>query len=99
MSKTGAHQRESFLVDADGLAKLKMTVADLHDLGARSLAIGHEHADIDEALQEGREEIEVAGEPVSMRLHLAIHEIVTNQLWEDDPPEVRNTAERLLAER
>jgi hypothetical protein len=29
------------------------------------------------------------------RLHVAMHEIVANQLWNGDPPEVWETAERL----
>ncbi len=30
-------------------------------------------------------------------LHIAMHEIVANQLWANDPPEVWETAQRLLA--
>jgi hypothetical protein len=29
-------------------------------------------------------------------LHVAIHEVVANQLWDGDPPEVWHTANRLL---
>jgi hypothetical protein len=31
------------------------------------------------------------------RLHLLMHEVVANQLWDNDPPEVWQTAQRLLA--
>ena len=34
-------------------------------------------------------------EGVNPRLHLSIHEIVANQLWEDDPPQVWRAARRL----
>jgi Domain of unknown function (DUF1841) len=32
----------------------------------------------------------------STRASIAVHEIVANQLWNDDPPEVWQTAQRLL---
>ncbi|RBY75728.1 hypothetical protein DQ238_19035 [Geodermatophilus sp. TF02-6] len=34
---------------------------------------------------------------VDPRLHVALHEVVTNQLWDDDPPEAWQAARRLLA--
>lgn len=30
-------------------------------------------------------------------LHIAVHEVIANQLWDDDPPEVWQAARRLLA--
>jgi hypothetical protein len=36
------------------------------------------------------------GQPISIRLHFALHEIVANQLADDDPAEVFQTARRLL---
>ena len=39
----------------------------------------------------------VEGRPINPRLHIAMHEIVANQLWEDDPPETWATAQRLTA--
>ncbi len=54
------------------------------------------HPESEEALIEGRDEIEIGGGPISPRLHLATHEIVASQLWDDSPPEVWKTAARLL---
>jgi len=33
---------------------------------------------------------------VAPHLHLALHDVVAGQLWEDDPPEVWRTARRLM---
>ena len=41
------------------------------------------------------EEMIVDGEPFSPRLHLAMHQIVANQLLADDPPETWRTVQRL----
>jgi hypothetical protein len=43
------------------------------------------------------DEVGIGGKPVSPRLHLSMHEIVANQLWDDEPPQPRQTARRLLA--
>jgi Domain of unknown function (DUF1841) len=52
------------------------------------------HAQLADALS-GGEEMIVDGEPFSPRLHLAMHQIVANQLLADDPPETWQTVERL----
>jgi Domain of unknown function (DUF1841) len=36
-------------------------------------------------------------EGVSPRLHITMHEIIANQLWDDNPPEAWQAAQRLLA--
>jgi hypothetical protein len=41
------------------------------------------------------DEVIVDGEPFSPRLHLAMHQIVANQLLADDPPETWQTVQRL----
>jgi len=43
------------------------------------------------------DEVGIGGKPVSPRLHLSMHKIVANQLWDDEPPQTRQTARRLLA--
>jgi hypothetical protein len=50
-----------------------------------------------QALDNGGD-LHVGTEVVNHRLHIAMHEIVANQVWADDPPEVWRTAERLLVE-
>lgn len=91
-------QRRRFVADADVLAELGVEVEHLSDPDVRSLVIRHEHPEFEEALKEGRREIEGPGGPMNPRLHLKMHEIVATQLWEDSPPEVWDTAVRLLEE-
>ena len=56
-----------------------------------------EHPEFHRAVEAGRSEVHVKGTTINPDLHLATHEIVANQLWADDPPEVWQTARRLLA--
>jgi uncharacterized protein DUF1841 len=51
-----------------------------------------------DALERGGDEIVLQGQKMSPRLHITLHEIVANQLWDDDPPETWETAKRLLAD-
>ncbi|WP_165952400.1 DUF1841 family protein [Kribbella albertanoniae] len=59
----------------------------------RSLLIQGEHPEYHDALEDPDFEGEIDG--VNPRLHLVMHEIVVNQLWANDPPEVWETARRL----
>ena len=52
--------------------------------------------EVEQALRDGRDEVVFDGQPVSVRLHVMVHEIVANQLVDDDPAEVLQTARRLL---
>jgi len=91
-------QRRRFVAGPDALAALSVEVEQLSDPDVRSLVIRHEHPEFEEALKEAQDEIEGPGGPMNPRLHLAMHEIVASQLWEDSPPEVWATAARLLEE-
>jgi Domain of unknown function (DUF1841) len=93
---SGELDRRRFVADADVLAELGVGVGELDDPEMRALAIRHEHPEFDEALREGRGEIDLGGGPINPRLHLAMHEIVATQLWDDSPPEVWETAVRLF---
>lgn len=62
----------------------------------RRILIESEHPEMRRALDDGRD-LHVGSEVINPRLHIAMHEIVANQIWADDPPEVWRTAERLLA--
>ena len=68
--------------------------ADEHD---RSMLILAEHPELQRAIDADLDEIHLHGTTMNPRLHLLMHEIVANQLWDDDPPEVWQTAQRLLA--
>ncbi len=63
---------------------------------ARYFFILAEHPELARAIEDEQEEIEIAGQIVSPTLHLTMHEVVANQLWEDDPPLTWRTAKRLL---
>ena len=77
-------------MDGIGLALL-----DPADEDERRLLIEAEHPELRRALKEGRREIRVGQDIINPVLHIAMHEIVANQLWADDPPEVWQTAKRL----
>jgi Domain of unknown function (DUF1841) len=78
------------VVDDIDLARL-----DPNDEDQRRLLVEAEHPDLKQALDNGLNEVRSGGDVMSPRLHILMHEIVTNQLWADDPPEVWQTAKRL----
>jgi hypothetical protein len=92
----GEMDRKQFIGDADVLAALGVTVEELADPDVRSLVIRHEHPEFEDALKKGLDEVDVGDGPMNPRLHLAMHEIVATQLWDDSPPEVWETVVRLL---
>jgi hypothetical protein len=92
----GEIDRKQFVGEADVLAALGVTVEELADPDVRSLVIRHEHPEFEDALQKRLDEIDVGDGPINPRLHLAMHEIVATQLWDDSPSEVWETAVRLL---
>lgn len=63
----------------------------------RSILLEAEHQEFARALGR-REDVEVNGETVNPRLHLALHEIVANQLWDGQLPETWAAAQRLLGQ-
>ncbi len=62
----------------------------------RRILIEAEHPELHAALRSGQREIHRAGTTMNPTLHITMHEIVANQLWADDPPEMWETAQRLL---
>ena len=54
-----------------------------------------EHPELWDAIEDDLDEIVLEGHVMSPRLHLTLHEVVANQLWHDDPPEMWTTAQRL----
>lgn len=73
-----------------------LRLLDPEDADERSLLIRLAHPELDDAISQGRDEIDIGGEPMNPRLHLTIHEIVAAQIIDDDPPEALATAARLL---
>ena len=78
------------ILDDDG----ELTI-DPADPDQRALAIRREHPEYAEALADPIGDALVDG--TNPRLHLALHEIVTNQLWDAEPPGVWPAALRLFA--
>lgn len=66
------------------------------DPDERGLLIQGEHPEYHEAVTDPAWEGAIDG--VNPRLHLIFHEIIANQLWADDPPEVWQAARRLREE-
>jgi hypothetical protein len=67
---------------------------DPSDPDDRSILIGCEHPELWRALERGQEETKVDGVEVSPRMHLTLHEVIANQIWDGDPPIAGRTAER-----
>ncbi len=67
---------------------------DPHDPDERRILIEAEHPEYADVL-DADEEVLVDGQPMNPSLHVRMHEIVTNQIWDLDPPETWATAQRL----
>jgi len=76
--------------------EFELELLDPADPDERRVLILAEHPELADAIDDNRDEIDAAGQPLNPHLHITIHEIVANQLWVDDPPEVWQTAHRLL---
>jgi len=74
---------------------IDLTLLDPADPDDRRLLIKADHPLLQQALQDGRDEIMLDGQVVNPNLHIALHEIVAERLWADDPPETWATAQRL----
>ncbi len=78
------------------LRGIDLTFLDPAHTDDRSLLVEAEHAEFARALRR-HEDVDVDGATVNPRLHLALHEIVANQLWDDQPPEAWAAAQRLTS--
>ena len=77
---------------------IDLSLLDPADEDDRHLLLLAEHPDLAAAIDADQDEIEFEGVTMSPRLHLVMHEVVANQIWNDDPPEVWSTAQRLTQE-
>jgi hypothetical protein len=66
------------------------------DEDQRELLILAEHPEYHDVLADPVSDELVEG--VNPRLHVALHQILANQLWDDTPPEVWHAARRLLGQ-
>ena len=76
---------------------IELEYLDPGDPEDRHFLIAAEHPELRRALERGDEDVVVHGNRINPRLHLVLHEIVANRLWDGDPPETWETAQRLLA--
>jgi Domain of unknown function (DUF1841) len=74
---------------------IDLTLLDPADEDDRRMLIEAEHPDLKQALDGDVREIRRGADVMNPRLHITMHEIVANQLWADEPPEVWQTAKRL----
>jgi hypothetical protein len=96
-SDPGFAEPLSLIASEEALASVGARVEDLADPEVRAVVIRADHPELDRGLRAGEAEVIVDGEPVSIRLHLTMHEVLANHFADDDPPEVHLTAQRLLA--
>ena len=64
------------------------------DEDERAFLIEAQHLEFADALR-GDGDVIVDGEPVNPRLHVAMHQVVANQLLADDPPDTWQAVQRL----
>lgn len=88
--------RRPFVADPDVMARLGLSLEDLADEDSRGLVLQAEHPEFEHALKAGVREFDGPDGPVNPRLHLVVHGVVATQLWDNSPPEVWETAKRLL---
>ena len=74
---------------------LELDYLELDEEDDRVVLIEAEHPNLTGALEQGRHEITENGQTVNPQLHLTIHQIVQNRLWDDQPPDTWTTAQRL----
>jgi hypothetical protein len=87
-----AHARRRALADDWDLSLLDPTASD-----ERSILIRLAHPALDDAIERGDDELIVDGVVTNPRLHLMIHEVVATQIIHGEPPEMFETADRLIA--
>lgn len=88
--------RHQFVADPAVMAQLELRLEDLADENVRAVVIRAEHPEFEQALKAGVREFDGPNGPINPRLHLLMHGIVATQLWDNTPPEVWETATRLL---
>jgi hypothetical protein len=73
---------------------LDLDLLDAADEDQLMLLLEGRHVELGNAIRSDEEAV-IDGEPFNARLHLAMHQIVANQLLADDPPETWQTVQRL----
>jgi tetratricopeptide (TPR) repeat protein len=76
---------------------VRLDLLDPADEDDRLLLIRSEHPELADAFEDERDEVGAGSGVMNTRLHLLMHQAVASQIWDDDPPEVWRTAQRLTA--
>jgi len=76
---------------------LDLSLLDPSEESDREVLFLAEHPELWEAIEDEVDEIVLDGNVMSPRLHIALHQVVANQIWHDDPPEMWTTAQRLTS--
>ena len=66
---------------------IDLALLDPADPDERRLLIEADHPMLRQALRDDVDEIVLDGQVISPRLHIALHEIVAERLWADEPAE------------
>lgn len=75
---------------------IELSLLDADDEDDRTILILAEHPEFHAAIDNGRDQVHHRGRVVNPQLHLAMHQIVANQLLGNEPPQTWETAKRLL---
>ncbi len=75
---------------------LDLELLDPADENELAFLIEAQHTELENALRR-EEKVIAGGEPFNPRLHIAMHQVVANQLLADDPPETWQTVQRLAS--
>lgn len=76
---------------------MDLALLDPADADERRVLIEAEHPELATAMRDGQRETLLAGQTINPNLHLALHQVVAQQIWDDDPRETWQTAQRLTA--
>lgn len=68
---------------------------DPDDPDERRMLIELDHPELLASLERGDDDVEIDGSRINPHLHIALHEVVANQLWDGEPPETWEAAQRL----
>lgn len=89
-------RRDWTLPPGEGIVRgMDLRYLDRNDPDERHFLILAEHPELIEAIENDADEIVLEGVVMSPRLHITMHEVVANQLWDNDPPQAWETAVRL----
>lgn len=75
---------------------IDLAYLDPDDPDDRRFLILADHPELAAVIEEEIREVELQGQTVNPQMHITLHEVVANQLWDDTPPEAWRTAQRLL---